>query len=52
LAESVVPSPTVARAPGSGAVRAAVDKEFPAVTTTPEEVTDVVAESTATAVRV
>lgn len=52
MAVSVVPSPTVAKAPGRGAVRVAAGKEFPAVTATPDEVTDVVAESRATAVSV
>jgi len=52
LAVSVVPSPTVAKAPGSGAVRVAVGRELPAVTATTDEVTDVLAESSATAVSV
>ena len=52
FAVSVVADPTVTTAPVEGAVRAAVGKELPAVTATPEEVTEVAAESNATAVSV
>lgn len=44
--------PTVTTAPGNGAEMTAVGAELPTVTTTPVEVTEVAAESTATAVSV
>jgi hypothetical protein len=44
--------PTVTTAPGKGAVMTVVGAELPTVTVTPVEVTEVAAESTATAVSV
>ena len=52
LAVSVVPTPTVAKAPGSGAVRFAVGGALTAVTATADEVVVVPTESRATAVSV
>ncbi len=52
FAVRVVAEPTETTAPVDGAVSTDVGKEFPAVTATPDEVTDVVAESRATAVSV